>query len=100
MTQDEIDLSYRKMMCASIEQAVDFAKGKTLYTISLGRYWRKEATEGRAEAINYILGAEFEYDMMLLGLEGSVAKIRREVENSLVSVDYQATLTDCNINTA
>lgn len=96
LTQDDIDLSYRKILCASIEQAVKFAKGDTLYTISVGHHWREDVRRGRSEAIDYIFGAEFEYDMALLGLEGSVSAIRRDVENALAETQYQPTLKNCN----
>jgi len=96
LTQDEIDLAYRKMLCASIEQAVRFAKGEMLYTISLGHHWREDVKRGRSEAIDYIRGSEFEYDMALLGLEGSVAVVRRDVEKVLMDCQYQPTLSNCN----
>lgn len=93
LSQDEIDLSYRKILCASIEQAVKFAKGDTLYTISVGHHWREDVKRGRSEAIDYIFGAEFEYDMALLNLEGSVQAIRRDVEKVLAETQYQPMLT-------
>ena len=36
MTNDELDLYYRKILCASIEQAVNYAKGINLYTAAYG----------------------------------------------------------------
>ena len=94
-TDEETDLFYRKVLCASIEQAVNFATGRNLYTVSVGRYWRKIKTTVRDEDINYIMGPEFEYDMSLLGLDGSVEIIRREVRNSLQE-PYQQRLQICN----
>ena len=89
---DELDLYYRKILCASIEQAVLYAKGINLYTAAYGDNHRNKAEAARSTAIEYIFGQQFEMDMDLLDLENTVEAIRADVRKVLVCEQYQIPL--------
>ena len=92
MTNDELDLYYRKILCASIEQSVNYAKGINLYTAAYGDNHRYKAEAARSTAIEYIFGQQFEFDMDLLDLENAVEAIRADVGKVLEYEQYQIPL--------
>ena len=92
MTNDELDLYYRKILCASIEQSVSYAKGVNLYTAAYGDNHRHKAEAARSTAIEYIFGEQFEMDMDLLDLENTVEAIRADVGVVLECEQYQIPL--------
>lgn len=81
MNENELGLYYRKLMCAAIELAVQQALSHS------------ENNTIRADAIDYINGDMFQYQMDLLGLEKSVDAVREMVNKRLSDEVYQIMLS-------
>lgn len=97
MSRDDCqELFYRKLLCAAIGQAIDWAKGNGLSSVSFAKH-SHSAAEDRNEAINYIYGPEFVRDMGLLNLENEIDVVREETKKYLPKV-YQKALAIEAIN--
>ena len=75
------ELYYRKLMCASIELAVQQALSRSEWGVKV-----------RADAINYLNGEMFQFHMDLLGLDDAVEPTREMIRREIAQRDYQLAL--------
>lgn len=80
-TDTHDDTPYRKLMCAMIQQAVNYARGYNLSEILdiADKNFNRRRGEERAAALEYLLSEEFQFDAELLGIDGTVDEIRKLV---------------------
>lgn len=73
---------YRSVAAEMLIQAIRIAKGEITNVNRSGPERNARIVEERSDAINFIMGAEFEFWMELLGAERGIDKAREDVRKS------------------